>query len=261
MKTRSFIIGLALIVLLAGARAVRAETMPWSYDFNDLTVGTIVGQDGWATFPGTWWDFDVASVAGANGSMSNAARTAASTSTFSTGNYRAWGTPMIFTGADTTVTQAFQFCRDETDDDDLQIVSAGAAFSGLVEWRMLFGTDAGKFHIRHGEGYVYHGSDVASEHWYDVKLDMDFSTETVTLSYRDLTEGDTSWTADSLLTDMPMLTTVKTLTGLSIRGRTGGCLDNYRIFSGTDPIPEPGTLALLATGLIGLLCYAWRKRK
>ena len=26
-------------------------------------------------------------------------------------------------------------------------------------------------------------------------------------------------------------------------------------------VPEPCTLALLATGLIGLLCYAWRKRK
>ena len=25
--------------------------------------------------------------------------------------------------------------------------------------------------------------------------------------------------------------------------------------------PEPGTLVLLATGLIGLLCYAWRKRR
>lgn len=26
-------------------------------------------------------------------------------------------------------------------------------------------------------------------------------------------------------------------------------------------VPEPGMLALLATGLIGLLCYAWRKRR
>jgi len=26
-------------------------------------------------------------------------------------------------------------------------------------------------------------------------------------------------------------------------------------------VPEPSTLALLATGLFGLLCYAWRKRK
>ncbi|MBU4272353.1 MAG: PEP-CTERM sorting domain-containing protein [Planctomycetes bacterium] len=31
--------------------------------------------------------------------------------------------------------------------------------------------------------------------------------------------------------------------------------------SGTPTIPEPSTLVLLATGLIGLLCYAWRKRK
>lgn len=28
-----------------------------------------------------------------------------------------------------------------------------------------------------------------------------------------------------------------------------------------EPIPEPGTLLLLATGLAGLLAYAWRKRK
>ena len=26
-------------------------------------------------------------------------------------------------------------------------------------------------------------------------------------------------------------------------------------------VPEPGTLALLAAGLAGLLCYAWRKRR
>ena len=37
-------------------------------------------------------------------------------------------------------------------------------------------------------------------------------------------------------------------------------LDNVRLDDGI-PIPEPSTLALLATGLIGLLAYAWRKRR
>ncbi len=32
-------------------------------------------------------------------------------------------------------------------------------------------------------------------------------------------------------------------------------------FLATGPVPEPSTFVLLATGLIGLLCYAWRKRK
>jgi hypothetical protein len=36
--------------------------------------------------------------------------------------------------------------------------------------------------------------------------------------------------------------------------------DNIRL-NGPVSTPEPGTLAILASGLIGLVCYAWRKRK
>jgi hypothetical protein len=31
--------------------------------------------------------------------------------------------------------------------------------------------------------------------------------------------------------------------------------------TGLSIVPEPGTLILLVTGLLGLLCYAWRQRK
>jgi hypothetical protein len=31
--------------------------------------------------------------------------------------------------------------------------------------------------------------------------------------------------------------------------------------TGLSIVPEPGTLVLLATGLLGLLCYAWRRRR
>jgi hypothetical protein len=38
-------------------------------------------------------------------------------------------------------------------------------------------------------------------------------------------------------------------------------VDNVEVFETTSSIPEPSTLALLGAGLLGLLCYAWRRRK
>ena len=36
---------------------------------------------------------------------------------------------------------------------------------------------------------------------------------------------------------------------------------SYQAFEILNVVPEPGTLTLLLAGLVGLLAYAWRKRK
>jgi hypothetical protein len=51
----------------------------------------------------------------------------------------------------------------------------------------------------------------------------------------------------------------------SVAGEGLGVLDTYQLsevrFDNGISTPEPGTIVLLTTGLLGLLAYAWRKRK
>lgn len=74
-----------------------------------------------------------------------------------------------------------------------------------------------------------------------------------TPSSRVYANGGTPFTANFSYALSGMFDTVY----LRMGGTTGGILDDFEI----SQVPEPSTLALLASGLIGLLAYAWRKRK
>ena len=130
--------------------------------------------------------------------------------------------------------------------------------------------------------------------WYEFKGVMDFSyfdapTNTygaVTWYKKDLTAGETdfslisfgrytvvpSWAYDGIdVTSIPMGLTTSTpgeytINSMGIYSNRGSSYELYADnFSLGEPlpaiIPEPSTLALLVCGLIGLLAYAWKKRK
>ena len=57
------------------------------------------------------------------------------------------------------------------------------------------------------------------------------------------------------------LTAGETVDFLVTHGSSGGYAQSAGAQITITPTPEPGTLVLLVTGLLGLLTYAWRKRK
>ena len=90
-----------------------------------------------------------------------------------------------------------------------------------------------------------------------IAADVTFNLGSASGTTSVVTGIDTVWT-EYAFSFIPTDTTTATLTFTpATLGNHGLCLDSVSVVE----IPEPGTLALLATGLIGLLCYAWRKRK
>jgi hypothetical protein len=260
--------------ILFAASSLQADTI-WSYNFNHLSDGSIASQDGWVNsgFAG-WTDLQVASVLGADGNYSKAV-TAPVDVVKAHGDYRAFaaGSTYTYTSADTAIVESFQiFTGTQPGTGTLaREASGGLRFTDANTLHtMVFGiltpnNTVVKTHLRtYNSSTLQYGDTLANDSWYDVRLIINFSTLKGSIEYCNLTAGQTTYTPDSLLKDKALGIPVAgsyTLTGLRFRAQGGTWIDNFKLNDPNYVIPEPSTLALLAAGLVGLLAYAWRKRR
>ncbi|MBU4273323.1 MAG: PEP-CTERM sorting domain-containing protein [Planctomycetes bacterium] len=105
--------------------------------------------------------------------------------------------------------------------------------------------------VGHGVYIEFTNSDTTVLNTYQSTVDPGQTWTLRTLTY-------TATTASDLGKDM-YLTIANTTTSQSPWYDGGVLVDN--VSASYTPIPEPSTLVLLAAGLVGLLCYAWRKRR
>jgi len=251
---------LAVLVLLMGAGTVQADTILYSCDFEspvtlgNLTTSTIAGQDGWVLTSGynnavvaSGFGVDTTQVVttgasllayGAQKSLSLAPFTSSSPAVTMSGWFRN-------TGGGTISLAGLQWGATAT---EIGIMSGGSS--------------PGK--VTYGWG-GYYGPDLTLGNWYEIKAVMTFATAggLVDLSYRDATAGATAFTsvATGIAAGIPLVSGQYQATGFSLRMFNNSNGTAYQDNFSVSQIPEPSTLALLAAGLVGLLCYAWRKRR
>ncbi len=275
MKSITYkVLFLVVVVIVAIAAGHAQAGVISSYDFNSLNAGALNGQDGWDKDNAVYSSPEVfAPTSGDN--LTNVLRYSGTTTDDSVRH----SPTFTFTSIDTAI--EFHFWAYSGN-------NSGGIYAGLA-WAdsapqpplpnmgLVVHGGAMTTYVREGSAShtEYFGTALTNGHWYELKAVMDFSTAATatTMWYRDITAGQLTFTQDATMgtRNLNVPTTnpgTYTANGYSVRidkgtqisGAYVQYLDNYSV---VDPkvIPEPSTLALLAAGLVGLLAYAWRKRK
>jgi hypothetical protein len=253
MKTRSCVLGcvLAVVALLAGAVAAYADTVA-DIDFTSYASGNLIGQDGWT---------EVAS--GKSGP----------TVTNGVGAANAggeWALKPLAMGPFSATTQLVATARFYNTNASDTVAGMCDANQSNTNWLPGFGLSGGMAYFRDvvgGSYNEYNGDALTMGDTYDIRMTARLSATggQATIAYRDVTAGQTEFTQDSKLINVAMGLTPDSLgkydfNALALRlSGAGAGISHYTIT--TSSVPEPSTLALVGTGVFGLLAYAWRKRK
>ncbi len=251
-----------LVVLAATLVASPASaTVIFSDDFNSDTVGDLNGQAadtlqtwvaGGAPTPqvGTAYGPGGSQGAGSSGggSYGSYGTTASLGTTLTAGDIRL--------EADLTISGDLTTYRDSY----LQIFDTVNGTNGSLSWTVR--SDGASYVALEGALSPYpsdysHNPGLTSGTVH-VTLDVDLDTKTVNLSWYDVANPTNN---DSFLVGTYAVDFAPDKVGIAFEGAGGtgsSGVDNIVLQT---IVPEPSTLVLLASGLLGLLCYAWRKRR
>lgn len=245
-----------MIALAFGAFATpQAGASSFSYDFENLQAGVLVGQDGWLQ-TATWFSPSVLSAGVVEPSKTSGVLNAAQGN--ATGANRPFGSTFTYTAADTAVVLQFDSLIFGTD-------AAQTTLVGLTSGPTSFGRQGGQTLLLTATGFV-RGDTILTNNWYQFRLELDFSVAGVnsSLFYRNLTAGEAAFTADSLISNINLGLTANDLgeyafTSINIRQDTnvgGTYIDNINV----GVVPAPPALVLLGTGVVALVARSRQRR-
>ncbi|NLF10093.1 MAG: PEP-CTERM sorting domain-containing protein [Pirellulaceae bacterium] len=259
------LVSLAIAIAVFGLAAnLQADTI-WTYDFNGLNKAAINGQDGWALI-GT----------NATGTVDNAAVTNWS----GTGEYAKGGSNLSTSARPTD----FSWLKNNQDFDVSVLAYAIGGNTTIYSQMGVTPTDATQAaDILLMGVYVYNSNDRLSWYvgsnwggpgWVNIDAPVAFgvratfqvgievtangdNTYSLQRYYRNVTSNGERQYVDSPYTSAVIDDLGTVWAAMQVRLYSPGMVDDFTV----SQVPEPSTLALLGVGLLGLLAYAWRKRK